>query len=76
MSPIVASQTVTFARQLNGLESVTKFVAEVSKAILPGNDEFESVWTIANRVCDRYGSPKVRFMKPARERPENTALSA
>jgi hypothetical protein len=77
MSSIPQYEDARFAKQLNRLDHFNRFLSEVGTAIVSGNDEFESVWSMANRVYDRYCSPKVRFMsRPDLDKTGRTALSA
>jgi hypothetical protein len=77
MSSIPQHEDARFAKQLNRLDHFNRFLSEVATAIVTGNDEFESVWSMANRVYDRYCSPKVRFMsRPDLDKTRRTALSA
>jgi hypothetical protein len=77
MSSIPQHEDARFAKQLNRLDHFNRFISEVATAIVSGNGEFESVFSVANRVYDRYCSPKVRFMS-RRDLDESgrTALSA
>jgi hypothetical protein len=43
-----------FVEQLNGLDHRNQFIRELASVILPGNDDFESVFSLANRVYDRH----------------------
>jgi len=65
-----------FAGQLHRLDHINQFLCEIATAILPGNDAFENVWSAANRICDQYYSPKVRFMRQPNFGRTTTALSA
>ena len=66
-----------FGRQFKKLENFNQFISQIATAIVSGNDEFESVWTVANRVYDRYCSPKVTFMpRPDFDESGKAALSA
>jgi hypothetical protein len=77
MSLIHASEDSRFATQLNRLEHFNQFISGISTAIVAGNHDFESVWSIANRVYEQHCSPKVRFMSSADlDRSHNTALTA
>lgn len=69
-------------KQLDGLNHRNQFIRELASAILPGNDGFESVLSIANRVYERHSaphqcSPQTGFINRRRPgQPEITALSA
>ena len=77
MSSIPKHEDPRFAKQLQRLEQVNQFVGQIATAVVAGNDDFESVWSVANRVYDRYCSPKVRFMtRPDLDESERAALSA
>ena len=77
MSSIPKHEDPRFAKQLQRLEHVNQFICEIATAVISANDDFESVWSVANRVYDRYCSPKVRFMtRPDLDESERTALSA
>ena len=77
MSPVLANENARFATQLNRLDQFNQFISGIATAIVAGNDDFESVWSIANRVYDRHCSPKVRFMtRPGLDQSGRTALSA
>jgi hypothetical protein len=76
MSPIAREENSRFDKQLNRLDHFHQFISEVAGLILPGNQGYETVWSIANRVYDRHCSPKLRFMAhPDLDEPR-TALSA
>ncbi len=76
MSPIVREDPKV-AKQLNRLEHLNQLLSEIATAILPGNDAFESAWSAANRVYDRYYSPNMRFItRPGVDESGRTALSA
>jgi hypothetical protein len=77
MLSIPQYEDARFAKQLSQLDHFNRFISAVATAIVSGNDQFESVFSVANRVCDRYCSPKVRFMS-RRDLDESgrTALSA
>ena len=47
-----------FVEQLNGLDQRNQFIRELASVILPGNDGFESVFSLANRVYDRHSKPR------------------
>ena len=72
----IAREDRKFAGQLHRLDHINQFLCEIATAILPGNDAFENVWSTANRVCDQYYSPKVRFMSQPNFGRTTTALSA
>lgn len=38
----------------NSLDSLEQLANYMAQAAVPALVEFESVWTIANRVCDQY----------------------
>jgi hypothetical protein len=77
MSSIRDHEDPRFAKQLNRLDHFNRFISEIATVIVSGNDDFENVWSIANRVYDRYCSPKVRFMtRPGLDESGRTALSA
>jgi hypothetical protein len=77
MSPIRATEDSRFATQLSRLEHFNQFISGIATAIVAGNHDFESVWSIANRVYDRHCSSKVRFMtSPGLDQSGNAALSA
>jgi hypothetical protein len=76
MSPIAREENSRFDKQLNRLDHFHQFISEVAGLILLGNQGYETVWNIANRVYDRHCSPKVRFIThPDLDEPR-TALSA
>ena len=33
------------------------YLGDIASAILPKLDEFESIWELANNICDRYLEP-------------------
>jgi hypothetical protein len=75
-SSLPHSEDPSLAKQLRRLEHFNQFIREVTAAVLPGKD-FESVWTIANRVYDRHCSSTVRFLaRPGMDESRVTALSA
>jgi hypothetical protein len=47
-----------FVEQLNGLDHRNQFIHELASVILTGNDGFESVFSLANRVYDRHSKPR------------------
>lgn len=76
MSSLPYSEAHRFAKQLKRLEHFNQFIREVAVAVLPGKD-FESVWSIANRVYDRHCSSTVGFLgRHADGESRMTALSA
>jgi hypothetical protein len=77
MSPNCATENAVFATQLNRLNQFNHFISEVATAIVAGNDDFETVWNIANRVYEEHCPPKVRFMTHSGlDQSRRTALSA
>jgi len=81
MPPLPATQDSRLATQLQRLDQFSHFISDiataiVATAILGGNDEFESVWNIANRVYDNHCSAKVRFITSPLDQSGTTALSA
>ena len=77
MTPIRATEDRRFATQLNRLEHFNQFISGIATAIVAGNHDFESVWSIANRVYEQHCSPKVRFMpNTGLDHSRNAALSA
>ena len=81
MPPLNAKQDSRLTTQLQRLDQFSHFISDiataiVATAIVAGNDEFESVWNIANRVYDRHCSTKVRFLTRPLDQPGTTALSA
>jgi len=77
MSLVRATEDRRFATQLNRLEHFNQFISGIATAIVAGNHDFESVWSIANRVYEEHCSPKVRFMtNSSLDQSRNTALSA
>jgi hypothetical protein len=76
MSSLPHSEDLRFGTQLKRLEHFHQFICEVAGAVLPSKD-FESVWSIANRVYDRHCSPTVRFLgRPGPDESGMTALRA
>jgi len=76
-SPTRANEDSRFATQLTRLDHFNQFISGIATAIAAGNDDFESVWSIANRVYEEHCSPKVRFMpNSGLDRSRNAALSA
>jgi hypothetical protein len=66
-----------FVEQLDVIDRRHQFIHELASAILPGHDDFESVWAIANRVYDRHCSPQAGSrQRPRLHPPAATALSA
>jgi hypothetical protein len=66
-----------FAVQLKRLDHFNQFIRAMAGVIAPGNEGFEPVWSIANRVYDRYSSSQARFITRAGfEKSRRTALSA
>jgi hypothetical protein len=77
MSPIRAVEDSGFATELTRLDHFNQFISGIATAIVAGNHDFESVWSIANRVYEEHCCAKVRFMTNAGlDQPRNTALSA
>jgi hypothetical protein len=77
MSPTRATEDSRFATQLTRLDHFNQFLSGIATAIVAGNHDFESVWTIANRVYERHCSAKMRFISNSGvDRQRNTALSA
>jgi hypothetical protein len=77
MLSIPQHEDARFAKQLNRLDHFNRFISEIATAIVSSNDEFENVLSAANRVYDRYCSPKVRFMsRPDLDQSSRTAMSA
>lgn len=75
MTPNRATEDSVFANQLTRLDHFNQFISGIATALVAGNQDFESVWSIANRVYEEHCSPKVRYMSnPGRQ--QNTALSA
>lgn len=75
MTPIRATEDSVFDNQLTRLEHFNQFISGIATAMVAGNQDFESVWSIANRVYEEHCSPKVRYMSN-HGRQQNTALSA
>lgn len=66
-----------FATQLSRLDQFNQFISGIATAIVAGDHDFESVWSIANRVYDRHCSTKVQFItNSGLERSGSTALRA
>jgi len=77
MTPIRATEDSVFANQLTRLDHFNQFISGIATALVAGNQDFESVWSIANRVYEEHCSPKVRYMtNSGLDRQQNTALSA
>ncbi len=77
MTPIRATEDSRFATQLSRLDHFNQFLSGIATAIVAGNHDFESVWSIANRVYERHCSAKVRFMtNSSLDQSRNSALSA
>jgi hypothetical protein len=77
MSLVRATEDRRFATQLNRLEHFNQFISGIATAIVAGNHDFESVWSIANRVYERHCSAQVEFMTTSGlDHPGETALSA
>ena len=77
MTPIRATEDSKFANQLNRLDQFNQFISGIATAMVAGNHDFESVWSIANRVYEEHCSAKVRFItNSGMDRSRNTALSA
>ena len=77
MPSIHANEDSRFAAQLNRLEHFNQFISGIATAIVAGNHDFESVWSIANRVYEQHCSTKVRFMTSSGlDQSGTTALSA
>lgn len=77
MSPSRATENTRFAIQLNQLSRVNQFLSEVAAAIVARSDDFENVWSIANRVYERHYPGNVRVMsRPRLDQAQGTALSA
>jgi len=49
----------SLAKQLHHLEHVNQFLCQITTAILLDNQTFESVWSTANEIYDRYHSTQV-----------------
>jgi len=73
MSSLPLCEDSRFAKQLKRLEHFHQFICDVAGAVLPGRN-FESVWSIANRVYDRYSSSPVRFL--SRSQPDESGMTA
>jgi hypothetical protein len=78
--PLIRSISIDdlrFVKQLDVLNQRSQFIRELASAILPLHDDFETVWSIANRVYDLHclpragGSDRSSFAKS-----RMTALSA
>jgi hypothetical protein len=54
MSPIRATENARFTNELNQLNQFSQFLSEIAAVVVAGNDEFENIWNIANRVYDRH----------------------
>jgi hypothetical protein len=52
----------SLAKQLQHLEHINQFLCQITTAILLDNQAFESVWSTANEIYDRYHSTQVRLM--------------
>ena len=52
----------SLAKQLHHLEHINQFLCHITTAILLDNQAFESVWSTANEIYDRYHSIQVRLM--------------
>jgi hypothetical protein len=66
-----------FTKQLDSLERRHQFIRELATVILSRRKDFESVWSIANRVYDRHSPPSTNSLNRRRyEQPAGTALSA
>ena len=80
MPPLRATQDSRLAAQLQRLDQFSHFISDIAIAMvattIAGNEEFESVWNIANRVYDRHCSAKVRFLARPLDQSGTTALSA
>jgi hypothetical protein len=77
MSPNCATENAKFAAKLNHLGQFNDFISGIAAAIVASDQDFESVWSIANRVYDRHASPKLRFINRAGfDQSKTTALSA
>jgi len=77
MSPTRTTEDLRFANQLTRLEHFNQFISGIATAIAAGDHDFESVWSIANRVYERHCSAKVRFMTTSGlDQSRNRALSA
>ena len=73
----ISNEDPRFAKQLNHLDHFNQFISEIANAIVSGSDQFEDVWSIANRVYDQYCSPKVTFIaRPGLDESERTRMSA
>ena len=58
ITPIRATEDSKFATQLNRLEQFNQFISGIATAIVAGNRDFESVWSIANRVYEQHCSAR------------------
>jgi hypothetical protein len=56
MSPIRATEKTRFNSELNQLNQFSQFLSEIAAVVVAGNDDFENIWNIANRVYDRHCS--------------------
>ena len=72
----LAIQDPMFAEQSEVLDRRNQFVRALASAILLENYSFETLWSIANRVCDRHCSPRLESRRYDLDPPERTALSA
>jgi hypothetical protein len=62
MSPIRVVENTRLAAQLNQLDQLKQFISGLATAIAAGRHDFESVWSIANRVYDRHSSTPTDFL--------------
>ena len=77
MSPIAREENSRFDKQLNRLDHFHQFISEVAGLILLGNQGYETVWNIANRVYDRHSSPRPESLnRHPFDRPTRSALIA
>ncbi len=66
-----------FVKQLDVVNRRSQFIRELAGVILPVQDGFESVWSIANRVYDLHCSPRAGGSDSSRfAESRMTALSA
>jgi hypothetical protein len=73
MPSLPHSEDPRFGKQLKRLEHFHQFICEVAGAVLQSKD-YESVWSITNRVYDRHCSSTLSFL--GRLGPDESGMAA
>ena len=79
MSPLPATENTRFTNELNQLNQFSRFLSEIAAVVVAGNDEFENIWNIANRVYDRHcrkAGPSTALAAPRSGRDDSSGESS